>query len=163
MGGDAWPITYCLSSLRGFQTIRAANLPEFITCRADLCHHALTKLLGPSCPAAIGRLVIPIRVYPVKRQAVWAFTHIFKKVFEFLPAIADRNPLGSVILPDLGAGVGDPFFHGKPAPICNLLPPLCVHRSSVLFVPLALFLYRSAVFCLGFGDAGGVLTAARVC
>lgn len=79
------------------------------------CGPCVSGLLDFSSPSAVGRLIVPIRVNPVKRMPIRRlWPHVPFKRPKGFPFGADRNPSPSVMLPTLDVWVSASRFHSEP-------------------------------------------------
>ena len=107
----------------------------------------ISSLFYRSSPATISRLVVAVVVDTINALSGWSFSHIGKKVFKFVPSLANCNSTASVVLPVGRVGVG--------ASAPNVLPS-SVHNG--IRRPLAMAVSGG---CLT--GAFSLKTAARTC
>lgn len=72
-----------------------------------------------SCPPAISWLVIAIIVYAVDAQSWLAWSHVCKKVLEFLPALTDFDATSAIARPFFSFGIFAAEPHCIPNAIFN--------------------------------------------
>jgi hypothetical protein len=105
---------------------------------------AICGLLFSRRPFAIGRLVIAIVVYALKRQPFRPEAHIFEEVFESEPSFAHRNPSTAVIRIFGSSRIQAPSFHRTPNTVLRYIFPVL----------------RKAMFCFPFGCEFSIQAAA---
>lgn len=99
----------------------------------------VVTLLQGCCPPAIPRFVVRINIDAVERCAFGAFSHVFEKVRELLPALTDSDASPTVVAPVLDARA-DPAarFHADPRAIGGRLVQVMAWKKGYKWVAMSL-------------------------
>jgi len=109
---------------------------QWVTLEAMTIRSTICALLLLRRPAAISGLVVTVSVDAIEGHALRALTHVFEKVRELLPPLADRDASPAVIGISRDIRVANSSEHGCPAPIGGRLPAKRSMSMSVIGIRL---------------------------